>query len=82
MSHQTLTARHNQLLLKLDKPSEFSRLKEEPTIFQIVLAWREGFPEIPRESRGVKGLGRVIGVCSPPPLNTLAGLNQFRTITL
>ena len=39
----------------------FSRLEEEPTIFQVVLAWREGFPEIPRESRGVKGLGRVIG---------------------
>ena len=39
-------------------------------------------PETPRESRGVKGLGRVIGVISPPPLNTLAGLNQFRTITL
>ena len=39
-------------------------------------------PETPRESRGVKGLGRVIGVFSPPPLNTLAGLNQFRTITL
>ena len=38
-------------------------------------------PETPRESRGVKGLGRVIGVCSPPPLNTLPGLNQFRTIT-
>ena len=50
--------------------------------FQIVLAWREGMPETPRESRGVKGLGRVIGVCSPPPLNTLAGLNQFRTMTL
>ena len=24
-------------------------------------------PETPRESRGVKGLGRGIGVCSPPP---------------
>ena len=46
--------------------------------FQIVL----GIPVISRESRGVKGLGRVIGVCSPPPLNTLAGLNQFRTMTL
>ena len=32
----------------------FSRLKEELR--------SEGFPEIPRESRGVKGLGRVIGV--------------------
>ena len=82
MSHQTLTARHNQLLLQVGQASEFSRLEEEPTIFHFVLAWREGFPEIPRESRGVKGLGRVIGVCSPPPLNTLAGLNQFRTITL
>ena len=50
--------------------------------FQIVLAWREGMPETPRESRGVKGLGRVIGVFSPPSLNTLAGLNQFRTIAL
>ena len=36
----------------------------------------------PRESRGVKGLGRVIGVCSPPPLITIAGLSQFRTMTL
>ena len=54
----------------------FPRLKEEPTIFHFVLAWREGMPETPRESRGVKGLGRVIGVFSPPPLNTLAGLHQ------
>ena len=43
-------------------PVSFSRLEEEPTIFHFVLAWREGFPEIPRESRGVKGLGRVIAV--------------------
>ena len=40
----------------------FSRLEEEPTIFHFVVAGREGFPEIPRESRGVEGLGRVIGV--------------------
>ena len=32
-------------------------------------------PETPRESRDVKGLGRVIGVFPPPPLNTLAGLS-------
>ena len=43
-------------------PVSFSRLEEEPAIFHFVLAWREGFPEIPRESRGVNGLGRVIGV--------------------
>ena len=48
--------------LFLEKPSEFSRLKEEPSSFDFDLAWREGIPEIPRESRGVKGLGRVIGV--------------------
>ena len=54
----------------------FSRLEEEPTIFHFVLAWREGSPEIPRESRGVKGLGRVIGVTLPPPLGTRAGLHQ------
>ena len=35
-------------------------------------------PEMPRESRGVKGLGRVIGVFSPPPLNTLAGLEPVQ----
>ena len=62
VSHQALTDRHNRFLSQSDKPSECSRLKEEPTIFHFVLAWREGFPEIPRESRGVKGLGRVIGV--------------------
>ena len=53
-----------------------------PTTFQVVLAKREGIPEIPRESRGVKGLGKVIGVTLPPPLGTRAGLNQFRTMTL
>ena len=64
MSHQTLTARHNQQTSSSSwtSPVSFSRLEEEPTIFHFVLAWREGFPEIPRESRGVKGLGRVIGV--------------------
>ena len=62
MSHRALTDRHNRFLFQSDKPSECSRLKEDPTICQFVLAWREGFPEIPRESRGVKGLGRVIGV--------------------
>ena len=67
---------------KLDLPSEFFSPGRRANDFQIVLAWREGFPETPRESRGVKGLGRVIGLFSPPPLNTLAGLNQFRTITL
>ena len=40
----------------------FSRLEEEPSSTDSDLAWREGIPEIPRESRGVKGLGRVIGV--------------------
>ena len=55
MSHQTLTARHNQSPRRLDKPSEFSRLEGVPTIFHFVLV------EIPRDSRGVKGLGRVIG---------------------
>ena len=82
MSHQTLTARHNQSPRRLDKPSECSRLKEEPTICQFVLAWREGSPEIPRELRGVKGLGRVIGVCSPPLLDTLADLNKCRSTSL
>ena len=82
MSHQTLTARYNQSLLPDWKsPVSFSP-ERRANDFQIVLAWREGMPETPRESRGVKGLGRVIGVCSPPPLNTFAGLNQFRTITL
>ena len=40
----------------------FSRLKEEPANFLLVLVWREGQPEIPRESRGVNDLGREIGV--------------------
>ena len=81
-STQTLTARYNQSLFPDWKnPVSFSP-ERRANDFQIVLAWREGMPEIPRESRGVKGLGRVIGVFSPPPLNTLAGLNQFRTITL
>ena len=70
MSHRALTVRHNQVLFFLEKPSEFSRLKEEPSSFDFDLAWREGIPEIPRESRGVKGLGRVIGVTLPPPLGT------------
>ena len=54
----------------------FSSLKEEPTVFHFVLAWREGHPKIPRESRGVKGLGGEIGGVLPPPLDTLAVLSQ------
>ena len=82
MSHRTLTVRRNQSLLSDWKsPVSFSP-ERRASDFQIVLAWREGMPETPRESRDVKGFGRVIGVFSPPPLNTLAGLNQFRTITL
>ena len=51
-------------------------MKEEPTIFRFVLAWREGFTEIPRQSHGVKGLGRESGGILPPPLDTLAGMSQ------
>ena len=65
MSHQTLAVGTGttNFFFKLDKPSEFfSPGRRVQAIFHFVLAWREGFPVIPRESRGVKSLGRVIGV--------------------
>ena len=81
MSRQTLTV--GTINLHVDWSSPVSLLAWKKSQRSSTSFWlgERAFPRSLVSHVVFEGLGRVIGVCSPPPLNTLAGLNQFRTIT-